>query len=47
MGRNNFTAFIYGKQSGRCIGSRKPRKQRVRNAKKLEEYDFEEKRKRP
>lgn len=34
MGRNNFTAFIYGKQSGRCIGSRKPRKQRVRNAKR-------------
>lgn len=31
MGRNNFTAFIYGKQSGRCVGSRKPRKQKVRN----------------
>ena len=25
MGRNNFTAFIYGRQSGRCVGSRKPK----------------------
>lgn len=32
--KGDFKEFMYGRQSGRCIGSRRPRKQRVRNAKK-------------
>ena len=30
----NFRKYIYGRRSGRCIGSRKPKKRIVRNAKK-------------
>lgn len=34
MGRGNFTAFMYGRQHGRYVGSRKQKKQIIRNAKK-------------
>ena len=43
MGRNNFTAFIYGKQSGRCIGSRKPRRKEQMQRSGGRRYVFEDK----
>jgi hypothetical protein len=33
MGRENFRRYIYGRQSGRCVGSRKKRKKIMRGEK--------------
>lgn len=34
MRKGDFSLFIYGRQSGRCVGSRKRRKKIMRNVKK-------------